>query len=345
MEHVMDPVHEPSPERFLDHLLGFQKTAALRAAVALDLFSAIGAGGGTAADIARRVAAAERGVRILCDFLTVNGHLVKSGDRYALTPSSAAFLDRASPTCMASVVDFLAAPVHVRRYLDDPVAIVRNGGALSAASTAPEDASWVTFAKSMVPFTAPVAHGVAAIATGELGLRPRRILDVAAGHGLFGISLAAHSPEARVVALDWPAVLEVARENAARAGLGERFGTIAGDAFTVDWGRGYDVVLMPNLLHHFDADANRSLLARARGALAAGGSVVVVEMVPNEDRVSPPFPAAFAYMMLGATPRGDAYTLAQFEAMGRAAGFARMQAFALPPSPQTMLVFSEGSRP
>lgn len=70
-----------SPDRFLDQLLGFQKTAALKAAIALDLFSAIGKGSETASALATRTGAAERGVRILCDFLVVNGHLEKGGER------------------------------------------------------------------------------------------------------------------------------------------------------------------------------------------------------------------------------------------------------------------------
>ena len=330
-------MRDDSPQLFLDQLLGFQKTAALKAAVALDLFSVIAMGDNTSAAIARRVDAAERGIRILCDFLTVNGHLEKSGGRYLLTPASAMFLDRASPACIASVVDFLAAPVHVRRFLDDPVAYVRNGGSLGAESTAPDDATWVTFAKSMVPFIAPVAQDVAAAITRE-AKAPRKILDIAAGHGLFGIALAQKAPDAKIVALDAAPVLAVAREKAGKAGLGTRFSTIEGDAFEVDWGRDYDVVLFPNFLHHFDGPTNESLLRRARSALAPRGRVVVVEMVPNDDRVTPPFPATFAFMMLGGTPRGDAYTLREYESMARAAGFENMSAQALPPSPQTMIV-------
>ena len=328
-----------SPHPFIEHLLGFQKTAALKAAVALDLFSAIGKGSETAAALASRVKASERGVRILCDYLTVAGHLEKSGDAYRLTPSAAVFLDRASPACMTSVVDFLASPIVIARYLGDPEAIVRNGGAVNEASLAPEDPSWVTFAKSMVPFMAPVAQGVAS-AVAAWSPPPMRILDIAAGHGIFGIALAAKIPGAQLTALDWPNVLAVARENATKAGLIERFSTIAGSAFDVDWGRGYDVVLLPNFLHHFDRATNESLLRRAHDALAPGGRVVVVEMVPNDDRVTPPFPATFAFMMLGGTQHGDAYTLKEFEAMARAAQLGVVASQPLLPSPLTMIVLS-----
>ena len=48
---------------------------------------------------------------------------------------------------------------------------------------------------------------------------------------------------------------------------------------------------------------------------------MAVDLVPKPDRISPPFPAMFSYMMLGTTPRGDAYTAREYEEMGGAAGF------------------------
>src|SRR5438132_1399036 len=79
----------------------------------------------------------------------------------------------------------------------------------------------------------------------------RKVLDISSGHGMFGIDVAKHNPQAHVYALDWKNVLEVARENAARFGVAERFHTIPGSAFDVDMGSGYDLVLLPNFLHHF----------------------------------------------------------------------------------------------
>ena len=86
-----------------------------------------------------------------------------------------------------------------------------------------------------------------------------------------------------------------------------------------------------------DREGCVSLLGRARRALAAGGAVLVVEMVPNDDRVSPPFPAMFAFVMLASTPCGDAWTARELQEMGRAAGFADSMVQPPPPSPQTMI--------
>ena len=85
-----------------------QRTAALKAAIDLDIFRAVGKGPGDVASIAQHAGASERGTRILCDFLVINGVLAKENGHYKHTPSSAAFLDPASPACMASVAHFLS---------------------------------------------------------------------------------------------------------------------------------------------------------------------------------------------------------------------------------------------
>ena len=329
---------QPSPDQFLDALLGFQKTAALKAALALDLFTAVAAEGGELARTAARTGAAERGVRILCDYLTVLGFLAKVDGRYRLSESTAIFITTTSPAYMGSVADFLAAPEMLALWLTDPASYVRRGGAPGLANIAPENPIWVKFAKAMVPFVVPIAQVLVAEIARQ-GLTPRRVLDVAAGHGMFGITVARAFADAEITALDWPAVLAVARENAEKAGVAARHRGLPGSAFEVQWGTGFDLVLLTNFLHHFDQETCVGLLKRARASLAPGGRVLATDMVPNPDRVSPPFPAMFAFMMLASTPRGDVYTEQEYMEMGRAAGFARTTVAALAPTPQSVITF------
>lgn len=328
-----------SPAPFVDAVLGYQQTAAMRAAVKLDLFSLICAGTDTAGGLAAACGAAPRGVRILADYLTVRGFLVKSGERYGPTPLTRAFLDRASPTYAGSIIDFLAAPEFAGMFLDDPVAYVRNGGSPGLANTAPDNPLWVTFAQAMMPFMAQQAELLAEFVA-AWSEKPRRVLDVAAGHGLFGIALAKAVPDAAITAVDWQAVLEVARANAERAGLAGRYHLCPGSAFEVDWGTGFDLVLLPNFLHHFDHETCVAVLRRVRASLDTGGRTLAVEFVPDEDRVSPPFPAMFALMMLATTPRGDAYTRAGYEAMARDAGYTGVEVTLLTPTPQSLVEFA-----
>src|SRR5260370_29045570 len=117
----------PTPERIFNALNAFQQTAALRTAIELDVFTAIGAGANTAAVLATKTGASEKGVRILCDYLTIQGFLAKEQGRYALTQESAIFLDRKSPACVASMAGFLATE-RARSIFDSLTLAVRNGG-------------------------------------------------------------------------------------------------------------------------------------------------------------------------------------------------------------------------
>lgn len=321
----------PNPERIFETLNAYQQTAALRAAIALDIFTKIGEGNDAIPALARSCEATERGIRILCDYLVIYGFLAKRGDRYALTAESAAFLDRRSPACIASAAGFLTLPVTINAY-HDLARTIRTGQPAMAdgeGSIADENPIWVEFARSMAPMIAPVAEAIAQHLDAGSG-RKWKVLDLAGGHGVFGIAIARRNPNAEVFALDWAPVLAVAAENARAAGVAERHHLIPGSAFEVDYGTGYDVVLITNFLHHFDAPTNETVLRKVRAALAPGGVVATLDFIPNEDRVSPPRAASFGMMMLGMTPAGDAYTFQEYERMFRNAGFASNEMRPLP---------------
>ncbi len=325
-----------SPARILDAFTGYQRTAAVRAAIDIDLFSALAAGADTVPALAARCGAAERGVRALANRLVVDGFLTRDGERYGLASDTAIFLDRSSPAYLGSMTSFLSAPTICTAF-DTLTESVRHGGTVHAGTLAPDHPVWVDFARAMAPVAAMTAEVMAGILAQD-GPIAGSVLDVAAGHGLFGITLARHHPEVRVVALDWPAVLEVAAENARTAGVADRFTRLPGSAFDVDLGAGHAVVLVPNFLHHFDLATCEGLLRRVRAALAPGGRLVIVEFVPDESRVAPPEAAAFSLVMLATTPSGDAYTFSEYRRLTEAAGFARLTLHQLAPSPQQLLV-------
>jgi 2-polyprenyl-3-methyl-5-hydroxy-6-metoxy-1,4-benzoquinol methylase len=147
------------------------------------------------------------------------------------------------------------------------------------------------------------------------------VLDIAAGHGVYGIAVATRNPQAEIVAVDWQNVLQVALDNAKEAGVAGRYRTIPGSAFAVDYGKGYDLALVTAFLHHFDPPTCVGVLKKIRASMNPGGTLAITEFVPNEDRVSPPMEAKFSMMMLGSTPAGDAYTFRELEQMCTDAGF------------------------
>jgi ubiquinone/menaquinone biosynthesis C-methylase UbiE len=328
-----------SLELFWEAACAYQKTAAIKAAVELDVFTRIGTGAHSVTMLAEQTGAAQRGLRILCDYLTVSGFLEKKRGDYDLTPSSQAFLDRRSPSYCGSVLDFIASPQMAGQFLDDPASFVRNGGATDLANVAPDNPVWVTFAETLTPMAAPSAEALAARVAAR-PQPPRKVLDIAAGHGLYGIAIAKVAPNAEIVAVDWQAVLAVALRNAEKADLGGRYRTIAGSAFEVDWGSAYDLVLLPNFLHHFDHQTCVALLAKIRAGLSSEGQAWAVEFVPNEDRISPaPMPATFAYIMLATTPKGDAYTPSELNAIAIDAGFRGATVSPLTAGPESLVTF------
>ena len=236
--------------------------------------------------------------------------------------------------CPSSIAFFLVHPTHVANFMDLTAAVRKGGTANELGNMGPEAPVWVEFAKWMAPMSAMGAAGLAQIV--NTPGQPMKVLDIAAGPGAYGIAIAKLNPKGEIYGLDWKNVLALSMEHARQAGVGDRYHPIAGSAFDVDLGSGYDLVLLPNFLHHFGHATNVKLLQRVRAALKPGGRVATVEFVPNDDRITPPMAAGFSMMMLGSTEGGDAYTFKELDAMFRDAGFGESTAQEL--GPQTLIL-------
>jgi 2-polyprenyl-3-methyl-5-hydroxy-6-metoxy-1,4-benzoquinol methylase len=314
---------QPTPDRFLNAVHAYELTEAIKTAVELEIFTAIAEGNTTSARIAKRCAAAERGARILCDFLTIHGFLTKEGTHYALSPDSTLFLDRHSPGYVGTAAEFFLTPWLRECHARLTEAVRRGGTSLSEGMLEPENPDWVKYAQAMMP----LMHMPAEIMAAELrkGAEAHKVLDIAASHGMFGISVAKQNPVAHIYASDWKNVLEVAQKNAEAMGVADRYHILPGSAFETDFGSGYDLVLITNFLHAFDPPTCSTFMRKVRVVLNPGGRAAIAEFVPNPDRVSPPGAAAFSLMMLVATSSGDAYTFAELESIAKDAGFARVE--------------------
>jgi len=331
---------KPSPELIFGTLISYQHAFALKAAVELDLFTAIAEGATDAASLAKRVNAAERGVRILADGMAIQGFLRKENGKYSLTQDAAIFLDKRSPAYMGGMAEFIVSEENIRNF-SHFADCVRKGGTVSSIgdNSKPVDHRWVSFAKAMGSMAAPVAGALSQMVSANSSAEIK-VLDIAASHGMFGITVAKNNPRVQVTAVDWPAVLEVAKENAQKFGVADRYSVRPGSAFDTDLGSGYDYVFITNFLHHFDIPTNEKLLRRFHAALKPGGKAVTVEFVPDESRVTPPIAAAFSMVMLVNTDAGDAYTFAEYESMCRNAGF-KSTVFEAPPDLPQRLVIAE----
>lgn len=324
----------------MDLLTAYQQSAALKAAIDLDIFTEIAVGNNESESIATRCGGSIRGVRILCDYLVARGLLTKHGATYDLTCESAVFLDRKSSLYLGDAAAFLMAPSITAGYRSLLHAIRRGGTVIAKGGvTGPDHSAWLDFARGMTPLMIPIAERVAALINEELP-HATRVLDIGAGHGAFGIAIAQRMVNSEIFALDWPKVLPMALEHARAAAVAPRYHLISGDAFRVDFGQGYDIVLMANFLHHFSSEACISFLHRVRNALAVNGQVVVVEYVLDDDRAGPLECAALSLGLLCTTPFGEAHTWHDYTHMFVEAGFHRNRKIVLSNESEQVLIAS-----
>src|SRR5258705_2075400 len=224
---MSSPAKQPTPELFFQAINAYQQSEGVTAAIELEAFMTIGEGNTTAPEIARRCEPADRVMRIVCDFLCIIGFLSKDGNNYSLTADSAMFLDKRSPAYLGGVTEFMLSPMLTDPFRNFTEAVRKGGTTMPEGGTVSHDNPiWVKFARAMAPMMALPAQLMMKLVDPTAD-RKLKILDIAAGHGLYGLAFAKNNPQANVVALDWPNVLEVAKENAAAAGVAHRYATIA----------------------------------------------------------------------------------------------------------------------
>jgi len=329
---------EFTPDFFFTTVNSYYRTAAVKAGIQLGLFDVVDGEGKSIAEIAQACHASTRAMRILCRFLASIGFLKTSNDLFFMTREMALYLGRKSPGYLGDSIDFLLSPYIVDAFRD-LASVVRTGkvGLSDGGITSPNHPQWVEFARVMAPSMALPALLVAELADGEAS-QPLKVVDVAAGHGLFGLAIAQRNPNATVTLIDWGNVLQLARDNAANAHVLDRVEFRAGDAFDVDFGRDQDVIILANFLHHFDEAACDKILKKAHAALRDGGRVLTVEFIVNEDRTSPTIAAEFSMMMLGTTLGGEAWAYSDLERMLRRTGYGEVKLQAIPPAMEQVIL-------
>jgi ubiquinone/menaquinone biosynthesis C-methylase UbiE len=150
---------------------------------------------------------------------------------------------------------------------------------------------------------------------------PVRVLDLAAGSGVWGIALAQSSTQVSVTAVDWPGVIHITRANAERFGLATRFAFHEGDLQQADFGSGHNVATLGHILHSEGVERSKALLKKTYAALATGGTIAIAEFLVNAERTGPMNGLVFAVNMLVNTDSGGTYSFEEIANWLSEAGF------------------------
>lgn len=323
----------PSPDRVLQLAWGYAPTLIIEAAVQNRLFDALAEGATGVDEMARRTGASARGVRAVADALVGLGLLSRVGDAYALTAESDAFLVSQRPGSLAPFFKHMGRQL-LPAWLELP-RIMRSGAPAAAVNRQDHGAEFFSeFVESLFPLSYAAARALGEHLGVSAATEPVRVLDLGAGSGVWGISLAQLSAQVQVTAVDWPRVLDVTRRMAARGGVQDRVRGLGGDLSMVEFGENYQVATIGHILHSEGVDRSRDLLKRTFRALAPGGTVAIMEFLVNEERTGPAASLMFAVNMLVHSEHGDAFTFTEIKGWLEEAGFVDARLLDVPgPSP------------
>ncbi|MBI4348383.1 MAG: methyltransferase domain-containing protein [Elusimicrobia bacterium] len=314
-----------SPQRIVDLWFGYAPTMVLVTAVQLDVFGTMTEGAQTAADVAKATNTSPRGMTMLLDALVSLGLLEKQANRYDLTPESETYLVKSSDGYLGGFFEMFQKGVH--DWLKLPEAVRSGAPVRSVEHQKRSEEFFPPLIRALHVANMGPAHGLAR----KLGLGTRwrglRVLDVAAGSGVWGIAAAQEDPSTTVAALDFPKILTIAREYAAKAGVADRMSYLETDMRDATFeDNTYDLVILGNICHAEGADATREFLTRVQPAIRPNGKLAIVDMIPNEERTEPPFPLLFALQMLLHTTQGGTFTQSEYTRWLQEAGFKKVEA-------------------
>jgi ubiquinone/menaquinone biosynthesis C-methylase UbiE len=330
----------PTPERLFQYGWGFALTHTIAAAVELGVFTHVAAGARTVPALAKAAGVPERGMRMLVDALVALGLVARAGPAgtLSLAPDADFFLVKGKPSYLGDFFVFHAKGIEEGWHgLAD---IVRTGRPFQKVDVPAEGvALWHQLVDSLFALGFPAARLVGEELARLHPGKPVRLLDVAAGSGVWGIGAATTNPNVRPTFQDLEETLAHARRFAERTGVSSRSEWLPGDLRQVDFGAArYEAATLGHILHSEGAEHARRLLEKTAKALVPGGTLVIAEFLPDADRNGPPMPLLFALNMLVHTSEGDTFTVPQLTGWLEAAGFRDVRTVPAPsPSP---LVFA-----
>jgi SAM-dependent methyltransferase len=303
---------------------GYWASRTLLSAIELDVFTHLGSGARDAASLTEALGLHPRGARDFLDALVALGFLTRDGDRYANTRESRMFLDRTKPLFVGG--SFTMAGPRLWDAWGRLTEALRTGKPQYDGAAEGHDVFGGMYADPAM--RDQFLESMAGASTGTAMALARSFpwkdygsfADVGTAQGVVPVQIAKAHPHLRAVGYDLPAVREPFEAYVNKQGLSDRVRFQGGDFF-VDPMPEADVLIMGHILHDWDLDEKRTLIARAYDALEPGGALLIYEALIDDERRGNEFGLLMSLNMLVDTPGGFNFTAADCGSWLEDAGF------------------------
>jgi SAM-dependent methyltransferase len=302
----------------------------------LNVFDALHESPASAAELAGRLSLDPLGADTLLTTLLTLGYVEPAGDGEALrnTAVSERLLVSSSPESIATFVG-AQADLHWQA-LDLLPAAVRDGTAYALhEERLHETDRWRAYIRGLFEISRPEHEANAELVPVE---EPRRLVDVAGGHGGFAMAMCRRHPGLEATVLDLPPSAAVGREIVAAEGYSDRVSFRDGDVFELGLGEELDVVSIFNLIHHLPEERDRELCRMAREALRPGGCLVIGDSARPEPGEQVSEHGAISSLLFYAWSHSRNFTPSEIRGWMREAGFGEVEAHRNERSPWRIVV-------
>ena len=324
----------PAPDPFEDSFTALIRARALSTAAMIGLFDALHEEPASAAGLAERLGLDPQGAEMLASTLVASGYLERDGERLRNAPVSERLLVRSSPESIATFVG-RQADLHWK-VLEILPGAVRDGAAFRLhEERREEDGLWEAYIRGLFEISRPANERNASLVPVEA---PRRMVDVAGGHGGFAMAMCERHPGLEATVLDLPPSAAVGRAIVAENGFGDRVSFAAGDVFELGLGEDLDVVAVNNLIHHLPEERNRELVAMAAASLRPGGCLVIGDTAGAEPGEEWAEGGAMSSLLFYAWSHSRNFTRSEITAWLDDAGFGNVEVHLTPLAPWRILV-------
>ncbi|MFL5894190.1 MAG: methyltransferase [Thermoleophilaceae bacterium] len=259
-------------------MFGMALARSVMAGVRLGVFASLCERPATSGELAERLGLDPHGTRLLLEALRSLGHVNLREDRYEIDSGARRWLDPRNESTYVGT--FIENNFDYWQWWDRLEDIVRTGGSVEIHGFDARDTHWERYIRGQYELARLSAPEVAKAL--DLGKDPRRLLDVAGGHGWFSAELCRKYPQLHSTVVDLPGSAAIGRRIIAENDMGERVFFMEGDAFEADLGGPYDGALVFNLIHHFPPERNVELFKRIAKVLKPGGKLAVLDLFTKQ---------------------------------------------------------------